>query len=84
MIEPFRINFGEFQMEIKTIQSKKMYFKMSSAKNPPFCRGLNMLTRFDAIMNLYAFVFARRETATITSLRRYPGGGVAEKWMSHR
>ena len=45
LIGPLGINFSEIDrlIEILTFSSKKMHFKVSSAKRRPFCPGLNVL-----------------------------------------
>ena len=43
LIWPLRTNFSEILGEIYTFSFRKMRFKMSSAKWPPFCLGLNVL-----------------------------------------
>ena len=44
-IRPLGTNFSEFLVEILIFSFKKMRLKVSSAKRPPFCLGLNELSR---------------------------------------
>ena len=44
LIGPLGTNFSEIIIEIITSSFKKMHFKLSSAKWPPFCLGLSVLT----------------------------------------
>ena len=44
LIRPLGTNFSEILIEILTFSFKKMRLKVSSAKRPPFCLGLNMLS----------------------------------------
>ena len=44
LIGPLGINFSEILIEILTFSFKKMRLKVSSAKQRPFCLGLNVLT----------------------------------------
>ena len=46
LIRPSGTNFSEILIEIMTFSFKKMNLKLSSAKCRPFCRGLNVLTRY--------------------------------------
>ena len=43
LIGPLRTNFSEILIEILTFSFKKMHLKGSSAKQQPFCLGLNVL-----------------------------------------
>ena len=43
LIRPLGLNFSEILIKIHTSSSKKMHFKMLSAKWRPFCLGLNVL-----------------------------------------
>ena len=43
LIGPSRTNFSEISIEIHTFSFNKMLLKMSAAKWPPFCLGLNEL-----------------------------------------
>ena len=43
LIEPLGTNFSEILIEILIFSIKKMRLKVSSAKRPPFCLGLNVL-----------------------------------------
>ena len=43
LIEPLGTNFSEILIGIQTFSSKKLHLKMSSAKWPPLCLGLNVL-----------------------------------------
>ena len=44
LIEPLGSNFHEILIGIHTFSFNKMHFKMSSAKQGPFCLGINVLT----------------------------------------
>ena len=44
LIGPLGTNFSEFLIEILTFSFKKMRLKVSSAKQRPFCLGLNVLS----------------------------------------
>ena len=44
LIRPLGTNFSEILIGIQTFSLKKIHLKMSFAKLPPFCLGLNMLT----------------------------------------
>ena len=43
LIGPLGTNFSEILIRIQTFSFRKMHLKMSSAKWPPFCLGLNLL-----------------------------------------
>ena len=47
LIRTLGTNFSEILSEILTFSFIKTHLKMSSAKQRPFCRGLNVLTDFD-------------------------------------
>ena len=42
-------NFSEISIDIHTFSLKKIHFKMSSGKRPPFCLGLNVLSCFTLV-----------------------------------
>ena len=44
LIGPLGTNFSEILIEILTFSFKNMHLKVSSAKQRPFCLGLNVLT----------------------------------------
>ena len=44
LIGPLGTNFSEILSKIHSFSFKKMHLKMSSAKWPPFCFGLNVLS----------------------------------------
>ena len=46
LIGPLWTNFSEILIEIPTFSFKKMHLKVSSAKWPPFCLGLNVITHY--------------------------------------
>ena len=46
LIEPLGTNFSEISFRIQTFSFKKMPLNVSSAKWPPFCLGLNVLTHW--------------------------------------
>ena len=48
LIEPLETNFSEISIGIQTFSLKKMHLNMSSAKWPPFCLGLNVLSPHNA------------------------------------
>ena len=45
LIGPLGTNYSEFLVEIVTFSCKKMSLNVSSAKWPPFCLGLNVLSK---------------------------------------
>ena len=54
LIEPLGTNFSEILIEIHTFSFKKIHFKMSSGKCPPFCLGLkSMCEEVDKNSNPY-------------------------------
>ena len=52
LIRPLGTNFSETWIEIQTFSSKKIRLKMSSAKWPPICLGLNVLTHCPLIYGI--------------------------------
>ena len=52
LIGPLGTNFNDILIEIHTFSFSKMHLKMSSAKWPPFCLGLNVLSHFNLRFSL--------------------------------
>ena len=52
LIGPLRTNFSEILIEILTFSFKKMRLKVSSAKQRPFCLGLNVLTIIKMLLHI--------------------------------
>ena len=50
LIGPLGTNFSETLIEIETFLFKKMLLKMSSAKQRPFCLGLDVLINTGSLM----------------------------------
>ena len=56
LIRPLGTNFSEFLVEILIFSLKKMRLKVSSAKRPPFCLGLNELNTVRMVKNGYNYL----------------------------